>query len=223
MILKQAHHLATESPACVENDILLLMILALVMVHVNLGFLGFRMAKNCLVLFLSCCIVGLFVCLFLLFLLFLLFVCLFVCSLRLFHQLANPLNPAMASQDFADGIFLMQSLKLADEMVAASVNHPSPGLKGHGTYPFWRRIKRKRWKDKFMRIHDNYNHNSSTKNIAVQMHKSLCFVCLNGCFVLGILAANMLRLGRSFSLPSSTKVRYDAVCHHGTASYDETG
>ncbi|CAJ1360220.1 unnamed protein product [Effrenium voratum] len=28
-------------------------------------------------------------------------------------------------QDFADGIFMMQSLKLADEMVAASVNHPS--------------------------------------------------------------------------------------------------
>eukprot|EP00434_Breviolum_minutum_P021155 symbB.v1.2.018667.t1/scaffold1455.1/size117749/3 len=28
-------------------------------------------------------------------------------------------------QDFADGIFLMQSMKLADEMVAASVNHPS--------------------------------------------------------------------------------------------------
>ena len=34
-------------------------------------------------------------------------------------------------QDFADGIFLMQSMKLADEMVAASVNHPQPGtLKG---------------------------------------------------------------------------------------------
>ena len=30
-------------------------------------------------------------------------------------------------EDFADGIFLMQSLKLADEMVAASVNHPSLG------------------------------------------------------------------------------------------------
>lgn len=30
-------------------------------------------------------------------------------------------------QDFADGIFLMQSMKLADEMVAASVNHPQPG------------------------------------------------------------------------------------------------
>ena len=29
-----------------------------------------------------------------------------------------------AQQDFADGIFMMQSLKLADEMAAASVNHP---------------------------------------------------------------------------------------------------
>ncbi|CAE7775186.1 GUSB [Symbiodinium pilosum] len=29
------------------------------------------------------------------------------------------------AQDFADGIFMMQSMKLADEMAAASVNHPS--------------------------------------------------------------------------------------------------
>ena len=32
-------------------------------------------------------------------------------------------------QDFADGIFMMQSLKLADEMAAASVNHPLPERK----------------------------------------------------------------------------------------------